>query len=117
MTIVNITVENDADFFQHFQYVTVDDPPIPINLTGISMEMMLRRSAADEAAYLRLSTEGGAIGVVEPQFGQFFVYIAQAALVQLSLGDYVHSLIATAANGRKTKIWSGTLTVNAGPTR
>ena len=118
MATVNITVENDADFFQYFQYVTADDPPIPIDLTGATMEMMLRRRAEDEAAYLRLSTEGGAIVIVNPMLGQFSLYIAQSVLLQLSLGDYVHSLIATlTATDRKLKIWSGAFTLNAGATR
>lgn len=117
MTTVNITVDNDHDFYQVFQYVTADDPSVPIDLTGASMEMMLRRRAEDEAAYLRLSTEGGAIVIVGPAVGQFSVYIAQTALLRLSLGEYVHSLIVSLPDGRKLRVWSGTLILNAGATR
>ena len=119
MAIVNITVENDADFYRVFQYAVVNpDGSIagPVNITGAAMEMMLRRRAEDASALLRLATDTGEIALVDPTNGKFTVLIAQNTLEQLGLGDFDHSNIMT-LNGLKTKIWSGTFTNNAGATR
>jgi hypothetical protein len=115
MTTVNITVENDADFYRVFQYVTASTGT-PINMAGASLEMMLRRHAADLEALLRLGTDTGEIVLTDPANGFFTVMIRQDALARLGLGDFDQSNIMT-QGGLKTKIWSGTLTNNAGPTR
>jgi hypothetical protein len=114
MATVNITVENDADFYRLFQYVMASGPPI--NMTGASLEMMLRRHAEDVEALLRLGTDTGEIVLTDPVNGYFTVMIRQDALERLGLGSFDHSNIMT-LGGLKTKIWNGTLTNNAGPTR
>ena len=115
MAIVNITVANDADFNRQFQYVQQSDNS-PIDLTGALLEMMLRANAADATAYLRLGTDTGEITLTDPVNGLFVVYISQATLAQLALGTYDHSNIMTVGDF-KTRIWSGTFVINAGPTR
>jgi hypothetical protein len=115
MAIVNITVTNDADFYRTFQYV-MSSAATPIDITGASMEMMLRRHAADVEALMRLATDTGEIVLIDPVNGLFTVMIRQDALERLGLGSFDHSNIMT-RGGFKTKIWSGTLTNNAGPTR
>jgi hypothetical protein len=114
MTTVNITVTNDADFYRTFQYITVAGEPI--DLTGTSMVMMLRRRAADNAVLIRLGTDTGEIVYIDPVNGFFTVKIDQLTLERLGLGDFDHSNILTNTAG-KTKVWSGTLTNGAGPTR
>ena len=114
MTTVNITVENDSDFYRMFQYITVAGTPI--NITGASLEMMLRRRAADETALLRLATDSGEIVLVDPVLGKFTIMIRQDTLMRLGLGDFDHSNIMT-LNSLKIKLWSGVFTNNAGPTR
>jgi hypothetical protein len=115
MSIVNITVENDADFYRVFQYVAADTSA-PIDITGGTMEMMLRRHAADAEALLRLGTDTGEIVLTNAAQGQFTVLIKQDTLERLGLGSFDHSNIMT-LNGLKIKVWSGTLTNNAGATR
>jgi hypothetical protein len=114
MAVVNITVDNDADFYRVFQYQTIRG--VPIDITGATMEMMLRRHARDEVALMRLGTDTGEIVIVDAVQGKFSVRIAQAELERLDLGEYAHSLIATIATYKRS-IWKGTLTNNAGPTR
>jgi hypothetical protein len=114
MAIVNITTQSDADFYRSFALQTVDGAPI--DLSGATFEMMLRRHATDEAAVLRLGSDTGEIVLVDPVNGQFTVRIAQSALVRLGLGDFDQSNIMS-RSGYKTRIWSGTLTNNPGPTR
>jgi hypothetical protein len=111
---VNIICENDADFYCAFQYTTQSG--VPIDLTGALLEMMLRRHAEDVAAVLRLGSDTGEINIYDPPNGLFTVLITQDTLERLGLGSFDHSNIQTVV-GRKTRIWSGTLTNNAGPTR
>jgi hypothetical protein len=115
MAIVNITVENDADFYRVFQYVTASTS-VPIDMTGATLEMMLRRHAEDVEALLRLATDTGEIVLTDPANGFFTVFISQDSLERLGLGSFDQSNIMT-QGGLKTKIWSGTLINNAGPTR
>jgi hypothetical protein len=115
MSTVNITVSNDADFYRAFQYV-VSASGTPIDISGASMEMMLRRHAEDAEALLRLATDTGEIVLYDPANGFFTVMIRQDTLKRLGLGSYDQSLIMT-LGGLKIKIWDGTLINNAGPTR
>jgi hypothetical protein len=114
MAIVNITVENDADFYWLFQYV--DSTSAPIDLTGAALEMMLRRHAADETAVLRLATDTGDFVLNDPVNGFFTLRIAQPVLEDLATGSYDHSNIMT-RGGFKTRLWSGTLINNPGASR
>ena len=116
MATVDITVANDADFYRMFQYVSTAEVPVPIDMTGASLEMMLRRHAEDQAAVLRLGTDTGEIVLIDAATGKFTVMIRQLDLVRLGLGDFDQSCIMT-QYGTKTRIWSGKLTNNAGPTR
>jgi hypothetical protein len=115
MTIVNITVENDADFYRVFQYQTISE--VPINITGAEMVMCLRRLATDAAVLLRLGTDTGEIVLTDPTNGLFSIRIEQAVLERLALGEYVHSNIMQIAGGYKRSIWTGLFINNAGPSR
>jgi hypothetical protein len=118
MAIVNITTENDADFYRSFVYKTADGTPI--DLTGARLRMMLRKHAEDVTAWLHLSndTEGGIV-INDGPGGIFTILITQAQLEQLPTDEYEHSLIMTAAlpGTQQTRIWSGTLINAAGPSR
>jgi hypothetical protein len=114
MAIVNLVTQNDADFYRTFLWQTIAGAPIDV--TGGTMEMMLRRHAKDEAAVLRLATDTGEIVFTNALQGQFTLRIKQEALERLGLGDYDQSNIFT-RNGFKVRVWSGTLTNNPGATR
>lgn len=114
MAIVNITVDNDADFYRVFQYQTISG--VPIDITGAAMWMMLRRRAEDQVAVMRLGTDTGEIVLVDSVNGKFSVLIRQEELERLGLGDFDQSMIMDIA-AFKRSIWSGVLTNNAGPSR
>lgn len=114
MAVVNITAQNDADFYRTFVWQTVSGSPI--DLSGGSMEMMLRRKAEDHAAILRLATDTGEIVFTDQPNGQFTVRVSQDALERLGLGDYDQSNIFS-RGGYKVRVWSGLFTNNAGATR
>jgi hypothetical protein len=114
MAIVNITTQNDADFYRTFALQTTSGTPI--DMTGSTLEMKLRRHAQDDTAVLRLGSDTGEIALTDPVNGQFTVRIAQSELMRLGLGDFDQSNIMT-RGGYKYRVWTGTLTNNAGPTR
>jgi hypothetical protein len=115
MAIVNITVENDADFYRQFAYQLVDGTPI--NLTGLAMVMGIRRLATDVTEELQLTTQpGGGLVIVDPPNGVFTVQLTQDQLVHLPLGDFEHSLILL-SGAAKYRMWSGARTINPGASR
>ena len=114
MAIVNLTCENDADFYRAFTYQTA--ALTPIDLTGATFAMDVRRHAEDATVFLQLSTATGEITITEAPNGVFTILITKEKLLALTPGDYDQSLIMT-QNGIRVRVWSGTLTNNWGPTR
>lgn len=114
MTTVNITTQNDADFYRTFVWETLAGDPI--DLTGGTMEMMLRRRAADKVAVMRLGTDTEEIVFIDPANGKFTVRISQYFLERLGVGEFDQSNIFSRA-GFKVRVWSGLLTNSAGATR
>ena len=115
MAIVNITCENDADFVRGFVYQFTSGAPV--DLTGNSLRMGVRRRAADVTEDLLLTTENGGLTITDPPNGKFTVRITQGQLVLLPVGDYEHSLIRLIGTQQRYRIWSGSLTNNAGASR
>jgi hypothetical protein len=114
MSIVNITVENDADFYRSFRYQTLGG--VPIDITGAEMVMMLRRQASDAVAVMRLGTDTGEIFLTDPMNGTFSVRILQQELERLGTGEFEHSNVMT-MGGTKKSIWTGVFTNNPGASR
>jgi hypothetical protein len=121
MAICTITCWNDADFIRGFIYQTLNPdntPGPPIDLTGNTLRMGIRRQAVDVTEELLLTTENGGLIITDPPNGKFTVYISHDQLQQdLELGDYEHSLIRITPGGSYLRIWSGTLSNNPGPSR
>lgn len=132
---VNITVENDADFYQVFQY-TLADGVTPISIVAATFTFGVRRSLADASALFKVTSAGGSVtlnGVAQPNGqiqivdgpnGKFGLWIAKAQLQAAPLGTWSHSLLITqtAAAGAfpptlTTPVWSGALTINQGASR
>jgi hypothetical protein len=114
MTTVNITCENDADFYRTFQYL--DSNSNPIDITGATFAMDVRRHAEDATVFLQLTSPDNGITATDPTHGFFTLLITKEQLLQLSPGDYDQSLIMT-LGGIRVRMWSGVLTNNWGPTR
>lgn len=110
MTSVNIVTYSDADFtLEH---------AAAIDVYGNPLHMHVRKTASDETVWLDLSTANGSITITDGTPDVITLYIAQAKLLNLPPGEYVHSLIMTTFSGLfRVEIWRGTLTHNVGPTR
>jgi hypothetical protein len=115
MTICNITTASDADFYRGFSYQDINGNPI--DLTGSTMHMGVRKDANDVAEVLLLTTDyGGGITITDPPNGLFTVWITQAQLMDLPPDTYVHSLIRN-IGPLHLEMWSGTITHEVGPSR
>ena len=57
------------------------------------------------------------ISITDAPNGKFTIWITNEQLEKLQVGGYEHSLIRIQETGLRLRIWSGNLTVNAGPTR
>jgi len=114
MAIVDLTTENDADFSAGFVYMTAAGAPI--NITGCTFHMGIRKKASDVAELLRLVTNDGIV-VTNAVGGAFTLTITQAKLLKLSPGTYAQSLIMTTPAGAKIPIWKGSIKHSDGPSR
>jgi hypothetical protein len=112
MAIVNIICQNDADLIRGFSYQHVD--LTPVDLTGNTLRMGVRKHAEDIEEQLLLTTENG--GFVIDGAGHFTMTISHNNLLNMAIGDYDQSLVRM-VGAATLRIWSGTLTVNAGPSR
>ena len=114
MTIVNITTASDADFYRGFGYQDINGNPI--DLTGSTMHMGVRKNVEDVSEVLLLTTENGGIIITDAPNGMFTVWMTQDQLLRLPPDTYVHSLVRT-TGPLQLEMWSGTLTHEAGPSR
>jgi hypothetical protein len=114
MSSVDLITENDADFYRWFMYQTMDGAPI--DMTGASLLMRVRRFAADVAVVMECSTDNSSFVIIDAPNGTFTLMIKQTDLVQMQVGSYDQSLVMT-LNGIKQHIWTGHLIINAGASR
>jgi hypothetical protein len=122
---VNITVENDADFYQVFQY-TLPDGVTPINIVGATFTFGVRRTLNDAGALFYVTSTGSAKGqiqIVDGPNGKFGLWIAKAALLAAPIGTWTQAMLVSIPAtslfppALTTVIWDGTLTINNGAAR
>jgi hypothetical protein len=123
---VNITVENDADFFQVFQY-TLPDGVTPINIAGASFNFGVRRSLNDAGALFTVTstlTSKGQIQIIDGPNGKFGLWISQLALQTAPPGNWIQAMLITQPAvppsfppTLTTPVWGGTITINNGAAR
>jgi hypothetical protein len=119
MPVVDIVCENDSDFARGFSYMVLNtdgsDGP-PIDLSGNTMRMGIRIHASDIMEELVLTTENNGIVISDALNGKFSIFIDQTQLLAMPTGNYQHSLIRM--KGPNTfNVWTGSLTINPGPSR
>lgn len=126
MAIVNISTVSDADYNRAFSYMVITDAtadPVtmaPFDLTGSKLRMGVRKQAEDHEEDLLLTTENGGIVIFDALNGQFYITISKQQLSDLPTGTYVHSLVRIMSFTDQDftyRVWSGTLTHSAGPSR
>ena len=114
-SIVNIITTSDADCYHGFAYQ--DLLGNPIDITGSTLRMGVRKNPEDVNELMLLTSDNGGLMITNAVGGTFTLWIKQADLLDLPPGQYVHSLIRTLVGGLQLQMWSGTLTHSAGPSR
>lgn len=116
MQTLNLVTYSDADLVKAFLYQTAAG--VPIDLTGWSLRMQVRKQANDHTAEFECSTHNGRIWWNNQAEGAFTLTIPVAILSILIPGTYTQSLIATDSSDLlRRDIWRGALEHEAGPTR
>jgi hypothetical protein len=114
--ILDFETQNDSDYIRSFLYRWVDGGP-PIDISGNTLRMGIRRRAEDVAEELLLTTETGEFIITDGPGGAFTMAITMDKLLDLPVGDYVHSMVMLLPTGEHRLMWTGTLTNAAGPSR
>lgn len=92
----------------------------PIDLTGSSLWLEIRQSAAAAQVF---ATVGSAlpltgITITNASNGQFTIIIPKASLQLMAPGQlYVHDLLRLRPDGYTERLWTGTISVDGGVTR
>lgn len=124
----DLTVEDDQDFYQIFQYL-LPDGVTPISIVGATFLMTVRRSAGDTGVLFSVSStlsSSGQIQLFDAPNGKFSVWIAKAQLLAAPKGTFSHSLIVSMVQPNSgisqplsLPVWgsTSTITINPGPSR
>ena len=113
---IDIITFSDADLVESFYYQTADGDPV--DMTGYSLRLMVRKHAGDATAEFECTTFNGRLWFNDEAGGAFTLQIPVSVLQFLRPGTYVQSLIATDPIQKlRTDLWRGELIHSAGPTR
>ena len=115
-TEIDLITYSDSDLVRSFFYQLADGTPI--DMTGYTLHLMVRRQADDPTVEFECSTANGRIWFNDQPTGAFTLQIPISILSILTPGTYQQSLIGTLPYSLLRKdIWRGSLMHSAGPTR
>ena len=89
----------------------------PVDLTGYTAKMQVRKEPADTSYLIELSTANSRISIPTPANGTIEFNISSADTLGLASGTYKYDLMMTDSGGVVTKLVYGAFTVDAGITR
>jgi hypothetical protein len=115
---MNIALNDD--WIVPFLYATSPDGGVtttPIDLTGSTLKMEIRRQESDHTVLVAASSDTQGITITDAPGGAFTILLDRNMLSQLMPGDYVSDLVRDMTNGYQERIWEGTATVVLGTTR
>lgn len=107
---VDFTLANTEDLRQGF--ALADQAATPIDLTGTSLLMTMRH--IDSSVSSEISTANGRITLSDARSGCFELLVPAATMRTFEPGSYRHDLLMTSADGATQRVWSGTVTLEAG---
>lgn len=121
-----INIAKNEDWIVSFTYTTNDATPVPINLTGSTLELQLRAYETDHTAVVATSSPASGITIDNAPAGQFTITIAHAettdlaepSSIRLIAGQpYVADLVRLRPDGEIERIFETAVTVSEGTTR
>lgn len=117
---LNITIEQGATFQMPVQLSTgglVADGGTPINLSGCSVRMHIRKRIADTNPLLSLTTGTGQITFTNAAMGQFLVTITDEVTAAITWAAGVYDLEVETAGGQVKRYLQGKVKVSKEVTR
>ena len=105
----NLTIYKGQDLEEEFTY-KAGEPAVPVNLTGYSARMQIKKSYAS-AAVATLTTENGGI-VLGGATGKVGLYLGNAATSALAITAGVYDLELVAPSGRVRRFMMGEVEVS-----
>lgn len=111
----DIVIDQYATFRTAFKWQTKSSGA-PVNLTGYTAAMQIRRTPADSTALVSLSSPSNGITIV-PLDGRVEIEIAATTTATLVPGRYVYDLLLTNPSSKKKRLVEGIVVVDAGVTR
>lgn len=104
---IDLTVYKGATFSKGFQWKT-GSSPVPVNLTGCTARMQIRKNVNDENILDTLTTENGKLSIEDAVNGKVRINISAAASSAYTFTSGVYDLeIVFPSTGRIERIIEG----------
>lgn len=113
LSTYNISAEQGSDYSATVAYT--DDAGDPVNLTGYSARMQVRKFAGSATPFLTLTNTSGL--AITALTGVIVVSISAAALALVPAGTYTYDLEIVDGSQKVTKLLQGNFDVDAEVTR
>lgn len=113
LSTYNISAEQGSDYAATVAYT--NDGGSPVNLTGYTTRMQVRKFAGSLNAILALTNTSGM--TVSTTGGTIVLGITAAALAKVPAGTYTYDLEIIDGSGKVTKLLQGDFDVDAEVTR
>jgi hypothetical protein len=117
MYIGGLNIAKNEDWIVGFQLK--ESSGTPVDLTGYTFRMMIRKHETDHEALVVLETPDNGIEIQEPAYyGKFLIWITRDKLARLYPGEYVSDMLYTRPDGVVQRMWDASpVMVYEGTTR
>jgi hypothetical protein len=115
-----MNVAKNEDWVVPFLYQMVDGTGTviaPIDLTGSTLKLALRKQEIDHEALVSVFSPNGGIMITDAPNGLFQVVIVRNLLSNLEAGQYFADIVRLMPNGYQERMWEGVAVVVEGTTR
>ncbi|AWJ93853.1 hypothetical protein Sp245p_28965 (plasmid) [Azospirillum baldaniorum] len=111
----DIYIEQGATFTREIEWLQSDNTT-PVDLTGYTARMQVRKTAKSPIVVADLSTGNGRISLT-PALGKIKLMLTATETASLKDGEYVYDLELQSGTGVVERLLQGTFTINAEVTR
>jgi hypothetical protein len=112
----DLVIDQYATFKTAFRWETKSSGQ-PVNLTGYTAAMQIRRTPADATALVSLTSAANGGLTIEGTAGRVRIEIPSTTTATLTPGRYVYDLVLTDLASKKKRLVEGVVIVDAGVTR
>lgn len=111
----DLKIDQFATFTTAFKWQTKSSGQ-PVNLTGYTAAMQIRRTPDSATALVSISSPSNGI-TIDPLNGKVTIEIPYTTTSTLTPGKYVYDLVLTNTASKKKRLVEGVVVVDAGVTR